>query len=295
MIGLVGVGNMGTAIAERLAGRAELVAFDLDPERAAALTSHRGIRAASTLGELAATVDALLLSLPSASASAGVVAELAPGLRPGAVVIETSTVAPADMRALAPLCAEHDLFLVDAAILSGVAQMRSGETMLLVGGDAEAARAAEPILALLADRRLRLGPLGSGMAAKVANNAVSHAVMVVLLEATAIAQAEGVEPERFAELLSAPDAGLLRPLAHRLRERIFARNFEGGMPMEAARKDSVLALRLAQDAGVPVFAILGAHAPYDLAMAAGLGREDYAALAKLWEQWTGKLLSPAAE
>ena len=64
------------------------------------------------------------------------------------------------------------------------------------------------------------------------------------------------------------------------------------MPTEAARKDSVLALRLAQEAGVPLFAIHAAHIPYELAVANGLGREDYAALAKLWEQWTGRRLAP---
>src|SRR6185436_15670711 len=97
-----------------------------------------------------------------------------------------------------------------------------------------------------------------------------------------MADAAGVRPDVFAEMLSAPDAGLLRPLTHRLVERVLAGDYEGGMPMEAARKDSTLALRLAQETGVPLFAIQSAHTVYELALAAGLGREDYAAIAKLW-------------
>lgn len=277
-VGLCGRGNMGAAIAERLAGAFELSVYDVDP----------ALATVASPAELAGHSDAVVLSLPHAAASREVVAELAPALARGAVLIETSTVAPDDVRALAGDCAAAGVHLVDAAILSGVAQMREGTTALLVGGEDAAVAAAAPVLDALTPRQFRLGALGSGMAAKVANNAVSHAVMVVLLEATALADASGVAPEVFAELLAEPDAGLLRPLAHRLRERVLSGDFEGGMPMDAARKDSVLALRLAQEAGVPLFAIQGAHTPYELALAAGLAREDYAALAKLWEAWTGR-------
>lgn len=279
-VGLCGCGNMGAAIASRLTGF-DLRVFDLDAERAAAAGPAVG-----SVAELAA--DAVVLSLPSPAATRAVLAELLPALDPGAVVIETSTVAPDDVRGLAPACAAAQVHLVDAAILSGVAQMREGSTALLVGGDDEAVVAASPVLEALAARRFRLGALGSGMAAKVANNAVSHAVMVVLLEATALADASGVAPAVFAELLAEPDAGLLRPLAHRLRERVLSGDYEGGMPMDAARKDSVVALGMAQEAGIPLFAIQGAHTAYELALAAGLAREDYAALATLWESWTGR-------
>jgi 3-hydroxyisobutyrate dehydrogenase-like beta-hydroxyacid dehydrogenase len=67
------------------------------------------------------------------------------------------------------------------------------------------------------------------------------------------------------------------------------------MPTDAARKDSTLALALAQANGVPLFAIQGAHTAYDLAVTAGLGRQDYAALATLWEQWTGTSFTNPAE
>jgi 3-hydroxyisobutyrate dehydrogenase-like beta-hydroxyacid dehydrogenase len=283
-LGLCGCGNMGAAIAQRLSGRAELTVFDLDPARAAAT----GAPVAAGLDDLARRSSVVLLSLPSAAASAAVVPELAAALAPGSTIVETSTVNPSDVRALEPVCAERGLHLVDAAILSGPGQMRTGATTLLIGGEDEAVAAAQPALALLGGRHVRLGALGTGMAAKVANNAVSHAVMVVLLEAAAMADAAGVPTGVFAELLSEPDAGLLRPLAHRLRERVLDGDYAGGMPTEAALKDSQLALRLAEETGVPLHAIAGAHRPYELAVEAGLGREDYAAIAKLWEEWTGR-------
>jgi 3-hydroxyisobutyrate dehydrogenase len=79
--------------------------------------------------------------------------------------------------------------------------------------------------------------------------------------------------------------GLHRPLTYRYAERIAKGDYAGGMPLDAARKDSVLALQLAQTLGVPLFAIQGSHSVYDMAAAAGYGREDYAAVAKLWADW----------
>jgi 3-hydroxyisobutyrate dehydrogenase-like beta-hydroxyacid dehydrogenase len=117
--------------------------------------------------------------------------------------------------------------------------------------------------------------------------------MVVLVEASSMAVASGLEMTQLIELLRDPEAGLNRPLTHRLAERVVGANFEGGMPTEAARKDSALALELAQKAGVPLFAIQGAHTAYELAMAQGLARLDYAAIATMWEGWTGDGLSVA--
>ena len=183
--------------------------------------------------------------------------------------------------------------MIDAAILSGVAQMYAGTSMLLIGGaDADVA-AARPVLDALAGRQKHFGPLGSGMAAKVVNNAVAHAVMVVLVEAGAMAKANGVSGSDLVELLGGDDAGLTRPLTHRFAERVMRGEYHGGMPTEAARKDSTLALELAQHTGVPLFAIQAAHTVYELGVNDGLGREDYASIARLWEGWTGRDLKEA--
>lgn len=294
-VGLCGCGNMGSAIAVRLAVHVDLTVFDLDPGRREAVSQECSVPAAGSLEQLARGAEGVVLSLPTAAASTTVIKELTTTLARGGVIIETSTVGPEDLRALAPACEAAGLWLVDAAILSGVAEMRAGKAPLLLGGAEAALKAAEPVLEVLAEQRLRLGGLGSGMAAKVANNAVSHAVMVVLLEATALAAAEGVSPASFANLLSRPDAGLIRPLTHRLKERVAAGHYAGGMPTEAAFKDSALALALAREQGVPLFAIAAAHEAYERAVEAGLGRQDYAALAQLWEEWTGRRLGSEEE
>jgi 3-hydroxyisobutyrate dehydrogenase len=64
------------------------------------------------------------------------------------------------------------------------------------------------------------------------------------------------------------------------------------MSVSNARKDSTLALQTAQDLGVPLFATLAAHTPYEIAEQLGDGDLDYAALAKLWESWCDLRFAP---
>src|SRR5690606_28697233 len=124
----------------------------------------------------------------------------------------------------------------------------------LAGGDPADLDEVRPVLELMSSEIRHFGPIGSGMAAKVINNAVAHAVMVVLVEAAALGATSGLEVDRLLDLLQDPEAGLLRPLTHRMRERVARADYSGGMPTDAARKDSTLALELAQTNGVPLFA-----------------------------------------
>lgn len=286
-VGLCGCGNMGAAIAARLAGAVNLEVFDVDPVRRAELAVSTGASAVESIERLGATASFVILSLPNASVSAAVISELVKNMAPGSTVIETSTVNPSDIEASHAVCEAAGIHLVDAAILSGVAQMSEGSSTLLVGGEPDDLAAAALVLDMITLDQLHLGRPGTGMAAKVGNNAVSHAVMVVLLEAASIMAAAGVSLGVFAELLARPEAGLIRPLTHRIQERVASRDFVGGMPTEAARKDSALALQLAQKHGVPLFAIQAAHVPYEIAVAQGMAREDYAVISRLWEQWLG--------
>jgi 3-hydroxyisobutyrate dehydrogenase-like beta-hydroxyacid dehydrogenase len=279
-VGLIGLGNMGSALAGRLAERTEVVGYDLDGERCAAAAAA-GVRIADTPRAVAEQATTVLFSLPRPEISRGVLGELVP-IFDGGLVIETSTVSPADARAMHAEARAGGAGFVDAAILSGVAEVTSGRSAFLVGGDEPDVKRAEPVLASVCERIVRFGAPGTGMAAKVINNAVAHATMVVLAEAAALAEAEGIELDVLCRLLEEDDAGVKRPLTERLAGRVAAGDFEGGMPMEAARKDSALALDLARSRGVPLFAMQASDSVYELALGRGLARQDYAAIASLW-------------
>ncbi|MGC5615496.1 NAD(P)-dependent oxidoreductase [Georgenia sp. Z1491] len=282
-IGVVGLGNMGLEIATRLAGSCDVVGYDTDPaarDRAAAA----GVVPVDDLSGLAGC-GSVVLSLPRPEVTLEVLDRLAGHLADGATIIETSTVNATDMHAVGRLCASAGLRCIDAAVLSGVGAMRSGDSTLLVGGEPEDVDRVRPVLEAFSGRILTFGELGAGMAAKVVNNAVAHAVMVVLVEAVALARSAGIALQDIADLLADSEGGVLRPLTHRIQERVARGEYEPGMPTDAARKDSVLALQYAHSQGVPLFAIQGAHSVYEIAVAEGLGRLDYAAVATLWDRW----------
>lgn len=283
-IGVIGLGNMGLAIAERLHSNFGVLGSDLSPERQAeAQAVSVEVADLATLTERCTTI---VLSLPHPSASLSVGRAIAAS--PGRVtqVVETSTVTPHDILNIKATLAPAKIELVDAAILSGVAQMRAGTAGLVIAGDSSTITSLQPLFDALTSKQTILGGSGTAMAAKVVNNAVAHVVMVLLSEAIAMAKASGLDPQQIVNILAAPDGGLMRPLTHRIGERVFTGNYEGGMSLEAARKDSILAQQMAQDSGLPIFTIPSAHTVYELAMAEGWGREDYAALTKLWENWS---------
>lgn len=282
-VGLIGLGNMGAAVASQLVKYGPLKGFDLDAARCSDAAAI-GVEIVETLAGFAGC-DVVVLSLPNPKASMAVVTELRETLAPDATIIETSTVNPHDMHALAKALDGSGIRLIDAAILSGVGVMEKGSAILLTGGAAEDLAGVRDVLEAMSARILEFGGLGCGMAAKVINNAVAHAVMVVLVEAVALAKSTGIGLEAISELLIGEDAGLTRPLTHRIMERVAAGEYDGGMPTDAARKDSTLALELAQSLQIPLFAIQGSHTVYELAMAKGLARKDYASIATLWPQF----------
>lgn len=292
-VGLCGLGNMGLALAGRLALHHRVLGADPDPSRREAARADWGVAPVDGPAAMAGA-SVVLLSLPSPSVSLTVAHELAGTLEPGALVVETSTVNRSDVLRTAAVLREAGVRTVDAAILSGVAQTASGTATLLLGGADTDLDAVGSLLDPVASSTMRCGPLGAGMALKVINNAIAHAVMVVLAEAGALAAGSDVPRASLVELLSKPDAGLLRPLTHRFAERVLHDGYEGGMSTDAARKDSALALALAQETGVPLFATQAAHTVYEIAVSDGCGRMDYASVAGLWERWTGRPLADAA-
>ena len=282
-VGMIGLGNAGSALASAFSGQRPLVGHDANPARreAVAALELQWVGSAGQVAELAGTV---LLSLPEPEASKAVVSELIGCAQPPKLIVETSTITPNTARELGAACDAAGLAFIDAAVGSGVQAMAAGQVTFLVGGSDAAVAQARPVLELVSKTIHHLGPVGAGSGAKVVNNAVMHALMVVLIEAGAMAGKLGVPLDALADILGSAD-GVTRPLEHRFRERILGGDYAGGMSVANARKDSVLALETAQDLGVPLFAMMAAHTPYEIADQQGMSELDYAALAKLWEAW----------
>ena len=282
-IGIIGLGNAGSALSAALSRKLPLVGYDKNPHRRLA-SADLDMERVESVTEVKALARRIILSLPSPEISQAVVTELLAGEPFPELIIETSTVTPKVAIGLDGLCQTRQVPFVDAAIASGVAAMAAGQVTFLVGGRQPDVALAHPVLSPIAKRILHLGAVGAGMGAKVVNNAVMHAVMVVLIEAAALASKLDISMATLTDLLQGEE-GLTRPLTHRVCERMLEGRYEGGMSVLNARKDSALALEMAQQLGVPLYAIQASHTPYEIAAASGLENLDYASLATLWEAW----------
>lgn len=291
-IGLIGLGNAGGAMLQALSAHASVQVHDRDPERftqTASACTHPPVLAASA-AQLAQRVDLIILSLPNPEASLEVAREIHPELRPGTIVVESSTVSPDDVEALHALLSGTGAQVIDAPLVGGVDKLASGKAVFLIGATEENAGPVGEMFKRISEEIFFLGERGRGMQTKLIVNGVAHAVYVVLMEAGALAATQDL-PLPVLQRLLERESGLMRPLTHRFAERLAQRDFTGGMSTANARKDSALILDNARELGVPLFATSAAHSVFELAMREGLENLDYASIGTLWEKWLDISLS----
>jgi 3-hydroxyisobutyrate dehydrogenase-like beta-hydroxyacid dehydrogenase len=205
-IGLVGVGLLGTALAERmLAAGLPVVGYDLSAERLAALEQLGGSKAA-TLAEVAAKCRTIVLSLPESHVVAAVVSEWAGELASGALLIDSTTGDPDETADLAEKLAACSVGYVDATIAGSSEQVRQGQAAVILGGTPADSARAEPVLQSWSPRRFHVGPAGSGARLKLVVNLVLGLNRAVLAEGLSLAKACGIDPAAALEVLMATPA-----------------------------------------------------------------------------------------
>jgi 3-hydroxyisobutyrate dehydrogenase-like beta-hydroxyacid dehydrogenase len=210
-VAIYGLGNMGFPVARRIGSQFPTQVFDLDQAALQRASAGFGATAIQSPADLADT-HVVVLCLPNPAISQAVLTQIASHLPKGSVVLETSTVNPEHIHAAQKLLTPYGIDMVDASIMAGVSQMEAGSASLALGGSQDAIRRSQPVLDAIASKQTYFGESGAGAAAKVINNAVAHAVMVVVAEAGALATASGVSCEKLIALLSDKQMGLHRPL-----------------------------------------------------------------------------------
>ena len=205
-IGLIGVGLLGTALAERMIrGGWEILGFDVRPGQLDALAATGGKPAGSAV-EVGAACDIVALCLPDSHVVAAVAAQIDETLRPGMLLLDATTGDPDQTTALAERLKSRGVGYVDATIAGSSQQVRSGEATVIVGGEAADVAAAEPILATWSPRVIHVGPAGSGSRVKLIVNLVLGLNRAALAEGLALARACGIDPATALEVLKATPA-----------------------------------------------------------------------------------------
>src|SRR5579862_4022176 len=133
-VGLVGVGLLGTALAERLVRAGfPVLGYDVNPERCQALV-ERGGQVAASLGEIGGCCGRVVLSLPETAIVEAVLHDLEPQLRAGMHLVDTTTGDPERTAVLGAALGRQGIHYLDATISGSSDQVRAGEAVIMVGG-----------------------------------------------------------------------------------------------------------------------------------------------------------------
>lgn len=285
-LGFIGLGNMGSRIAQRLLDHGyPLVAYDRDT-KAKAIAGKRAFAAKNVL-ELVRTCDVILSCLTNDEAvqsvyagPAGVFAEA----RPGTVVLEMSTVSPETSRELHRLGAQKGIEVLDVAISGSTPAAEQGTLTLLAAGNRDLFEATQPIFQAIAKQYFLLGGPGSGTAMKLVVNTLLGVGMQAIAEAVVLGETVGLNRERLLEVLS--KTAVIAPAHVGKLARVAINDYTPQFPLRLMNKDFQLILRAAAGAHTPMPATEAAFRVNSEELAHH-DEEDFSAVLRRMEETAG--------
>ncbi|MGQ9589393.1 MAG: NAD(P)-dependent oxidoreductase [Planctomycetota bacterium] len=279
-IGLVGVGLMGAALAERLlAGGFRVLGFDIAPARLAALRSLGG-EGAGSAREVFERARRVVLSLPASDAVRSVLSEAEGALRPEHLVVDTTTGDPRAAEERGRELERSGAAYLEAPISGNSDEVRRGEVLVLAGGPEAAYEACRDIFATFARRTWRIGAWGAASRVKLTTNLVLGLHRAALAEALSFARALGLDPElALAVLREGPAYSRVMDAKGR---KMLDRDFAPQARLSQHLKDVRLILEAGREAGARLPLSELHRRLLEQAERAGLGALDNSAIAEVF-------------
>ncbi len=260
IVGFIGLGMMGGAMATRLAETGcRLAIHDLDPQRSDALARrYNSVRVAASPADVASEADIVITMLPSGREVRDVTLGpegLIGRLRPSALLIDTSSSEPWITRELAEALEARGIAMVDAPVSGGAVAVRAADLVFMMGGAAEDVARAQAVLKPIGRKMFHLGPLGSGHIMKSINNTITAAILVATGEGMLTGKALGLDPEEMTKVLIESTATSWIARTH-IAQRIVSRTFDEAFQLDLMVKDIGIASGLAEQASLdlPIWA-----------------------------------------
>ncbi len=268
--GMIGLGNMGGRIARRIRDAGKTVSgFDVDAAQLAA----SGIEPTASIADLAARADVVFLSLPDSRIVEAVVygdGGLIDAARPGTIVVDLSTSAPASTTKIHAAFAERSVAFVDAGISGGAAAAEQGTLSIMAGGDEEALARVTPILETFSARVYHMGPSGSGHVAKLLNNFLNGISLAATAEVMIAAKRADLDLAQFLDVVN-HSSGVNFATQNRFPRIVGGDYLEGGLTSNLMAKDIRLYLEYLQQIEVTSFTGTACLGAFNLATSLGYG------------------------
>ncbi|WP_413989329.1 NAD(P)-dependent oxidoreductase [Labrys okinawensis] len=287
-VALIGAGAMGGAIGTRLLHTGTtLTVFDLDAEKVAALTSL-GAKPGRTAAEASADSDYIILSLNSPKIVRAAVfgnEGVAQGARPGALIIDMSSIDPEATKELAAEAAKKGLRWVDSPLSGGAPKALIGELTLMAGGAPQDVAEAGEVLRHLATNFTHMGSVGAGQTTKLINQVLCGLNFLAVAEATQLALDAGVDAAKVPKALKGgrADSAILQEYM----PRYVAKDYRRTGRIDNMVKDLNGAQDLARrtNTAMPMTAVCAEI--HRMLTAWGLGGEDQAVLMEFFQRTEG--------
>lgn len=253
-IGFIGLGVMGEPMCGHLARRIgrPILAHDLRPEPLTRLAEY-GVKSGS-IQDIATAADVILFSLPDGKAMQSVVESLEPHLRPGQIIVDTSTSSVALTREIGARLEAKGIHFADAPVARTREAASRGELSIMVGASGATFAHVRPILETMGSDVTHCGPIGCGQVVKILNNMLVFQHCGALAEAIALGRRNGVAPEVLLPTIAmgSGDSFVLRNHGMKsMMPRVFP---ERAFSTRYAIKDLSYALEMADAAGLDLAA-----------------------------------------
>ncbi|KAJ8106062.1 hypothetical protein OPT61_g9788 [Boeremia exigua] len=241
-VGYIGLGNAGFSMASNLPKKGfNVVVYDIDAEKVQkAAQEWENTAASDGSAESFKDCDMIVTMLPQGKVVREVVIGkgIAKALRPGTIIVDTSSSSPFDTQSLGRELASHGLTLVDAPITQTYMHATdAGESTLMVGADSEDTfNAVKPVLSAMAGYLFHMGPLGSGHAMKTLNNYIMAASICALNDSLVTGQKWGLDPQQMLDVLNV-GTGVCFPTLDTFRRDALPRTFNSGFGLALLVKD----------------------------------------------------------
>ena len=281
-VAFVGLGRMGRPMAANLAAAGiPVIAWNRTRAAADALAAHPLVAVADTPREAAAQARAVITMPADESAVRAVYCGpdgLAAGWDPAKIAIDMGTTGPAGTAWLAKLLADAGGVLIDAPVSGSMAAAQAASLTILVGGSDEAVAAVHPLLKVMGDKVYHLGGTGSGIAMKLAVNAVIYGLAQSVSESLVLAERSGIAREAAYEVFC--NSAVAAPMvSYRKSQFLSPADSPVSFALALAEKDLHLITELADQLGTPM-----PQAELNLTVAraavrSGLAEQDLTALA----------------
>lgn len=294
-IAFIGLGNMGGPMAINLAKAGHQVrVFDLSTAAVAAVVAAGGVAAASA-HDAVADAQVVISMLPASRhveslylGEGGLMAAIADG----ALVIDSSTIAPASAQKVAQAAAERGLQMIDAPVSGGTAGAQAGTLTFIVGGPADALERARPVLENMGRNIFHVGGNGAGQVAKLCNNMALGVIMAATGEAISLGVAHGLDAGVLSQMMAVSTGRswateVCNPWPGVLENAPASRGYSGGFGNDLMLKDLGLAVEaaVAKGASIPLGEL--ARNLYSINSQQGNGGLDFSSVVKLFNQPSG--------